>query len=185
MQISRSKFILLCTDSKLCFPCCMYSDVVSSHIPTLSLAYKSTCLFLFLPLFLSVCVVMYHFGNDVSVWACPLCADMLQRNATRQVWGSQPVCGPASWPLLSALSDRQRNPLIRPFGLQCLPDAAQQTLSNNPFIKCSWLTWQEELQFPNSCCTKAMLRKSPLIFHSELWAPAPFFFFQLLRNDCV
>lgn len=160
----------------------MYSNGVSSHIPAGSLAYKSTRLSLSLPPFLSVCVVMHHFSNDVSVWACPLCADMLQCNATRQVWGSQPVCGPAFWPLLSALSDRQRNPLIRPFGLQCLPDAAQQTLSNNPFIKCSWLTWQEEPQFPNPCCTKAMLRKSPLIFHFELWAPVPFSFFSITEK---
>lgn len=152
---------------------------VSSHILAPSNTSRSTYLSLS-PISLSVCVVMYQFGNDVSVWACPLFADMLQYNATRQVWGSQPVCGPASWPLLSALSDRQRNPLIRPFGLQCLPDAAQQTRSNNPFIKCSWLTWQVEPRFRNPCCTKAMLRKSPVIFHFELWAPAP-----LLRNDCV
>ncbi len=132
--------------------------------------------FVSLPPSVSVCVVRHQFSNDVLVWACPLCTDMLQYNATGQVWGSQPVCRPASWPLLSALSDRQRNPLIRAFQFfQCLLDAAQRTLCNNPFIKCSWLTWQEEPRFS---------RHTKKIYSNLLlWIVAPLTFISVTENS--
>ena len=121
----------------------------------------------------SVCVVKPRFSNDVSVRVCPLCADMLRRNAARQVWGSQPVCGPASWPLLSALSDRQRNPLIRPLWFcSVCPTQPSRHSATIPSLNAPGWLGRKSLGFPNSCCTKATLRKSPLIFHFESWAPA-------------